>query len=189
MSQIQVEEIKTQVTAILNDLESTFPMNGRLLVVGCSTSEVIGQRIGTSGTMEVAKAIFEALIAFSEEKGAYLAIQGCEHINRALIMERKTANRYGLDEVSVVPVRQAGGALAAYGFLHLADAVAVEHIKADAGIDIGDTMIGMHLKHVAVPLRSSVKKIGQAHVTFAMTRPKLIGGPRAQYDRFKLKEM
>ena len=189
MGEIQVEEIKTQVTAILDDLEAVFPMEGRLLVVGCSTSEVIGQRIGTSGTMEVAKAIFEALSAFSEQKGAYLAIQGCEHINRALMMERKTADRFGLDEVSVVPVRHAGGALAAYAYLHFEDGVAVEHIKADAGIDIGDTMIGMHLKHVAVPLRSSVKKVGQAHVTFAMTRPKLIGGPRAQYDRFNLKEM
>ena len=139
--------------------------------------------------MEVAKAIFEALYTFSEQKGAYLAFQGCEHINRALVIRRNTAIRYGLDEVSVVPVRNAGGALAAYAFANFEDAVVVEHIKADAGIDIGDTMIGMHLKHVAVPLRSSVKRIGQAHVTFAMTRPKLIGGPRAQYDRFKLKEM
>ena len=189
MSEIHIEEIKTQVTAVLNDLESAFPMNGRLLVIGCSTSEVIGKRIGTSGTMEVAKATFEALYTFAEQKGAYLAFQGCEHINRALIIERKTAGRYGLDEVSVVPVRHAGGALAAYAFANLEDAVAVEHIKADAGIDIGDTMIGMHLKHVAVPLRSTVREIGKAHVTFAKTRPKLIGGPRAQYDRFNLNEM
>ncbi len=184
MSELKVEEIKTQVTAILNDLEAAFPMNGRLLVIGCSTSEVIGKRIGTSGTLEVAQAIFEALVEFSKQKGAYLAFQGCEHINRALIIERTTAIKYGLDEVSVVPARHAGGALAAYAFRNLEDAVVVEHIKADAGIDIGDTMIGMHLKHVAVPLRSTVKQIGQAHVAFAMTRPKLIGGPRAQYDRF-----
>lgn len=184
MSELNVEEIKTQVTAILNDLETAFPMNGRLLVIGCSTSEVIGKRIGTGGTLEVAQAIFAALDEFAKQKGAYLAFQGCEHINRALIIERTTAIKYGLDEVSVVPARHAGGALATYAFTNLEDAVVVEHIKADAGIDIGDTMIGMHLKHVAVPLRSTVKQIGQAHVAFAMTRPKLIGGPRAQYDRF-----
>ena len=189
MSELNLEEIKTQVTAILNDLDTVFPMNGRLLVVGCSTSEVIGQRIGTAGTTEVAKAIFDAIYEFSKQRGVYLAFQGCEHINRALIIERKTADKYHLDEVTVVPVRHAGGALAAYAHANLSDAVVVEHIKADAGIDIGDTMIGMHLKHVAVPLRSTVKEIGKAHVTFAMTRPKLIGGPRAQYDRYKLKEM
>lgn len=187
MSELNVVDIKTQVTAILSDLEAAFPMNGRLLVIGCSTSEVIGKRIGTGGTLEVAKAIFEAVDEFSKQVGAYLAFQGCEHINRALIIERKTAIQYGLDEVSVVPARQAGGAMAAYAFINLEDAVVVEHIKADAGIDIGDTMIGMHLKHVAVPLRSEVREIGRAHVTLAMTRPKLIGGPRAQYNRFNVK--
>ena len=139
--------------------------------------------------MEVAQAIFETISDFSKQKGAYLAFQGCEHINRALIMERKTAIQYKLDEVSVVPARNAGGAMATCAFANFKDAVVVEHIRADAGIDIGDTMIGMHLKHVAVPLRSTVKEIGKAHVTFAMTRPKLIGGPRAQYDRENIREM
>ncbi|WP_148630384.1 TIGR01440 family protein [Bacillus sp. E214] len=189
MSEINLKEIKTQVTAILEDLEAHFPMNGRLLVIGCSTSEVIGKRIGTSGTMEVAQAIFEAIYDFSKQKGVYLAFQGCEHINRALIIERKTAIQYNLDEVSVVPARNAGGALAACAFANFENAVVVEHIRADAGIDIGDTMIGMHLKHVAVPLRSAIREIGKAHVTFAMTRPKLIGGPRAQYDRVNIREM
>lgn len=184
MDEVNSTDIKNQVSALLEDLHEAFPLsNQHILVIGCSTSEVIGERIGTSGTMVVAEAIFEAVLRFAEQTGVHLAFQGCEHINRALIMQRKTAKKYQLDEVTVVPVRNAGGALATHAFNHLEDAVAVEHVKADAGIDIGDTMIGMHLKHVAVPLRSSIKEIGKAHVTFAMTRPKLIGGPRAKYER------
>ncbi|WP_273129504.1 TIGR01440 family protein [Metabacillus sp. HB246100] len=151
-----------------------------LLVIGCSTSEVIGERIGTSGTDEVAEMIFKELSHLKEETGIQLAFQCCEHLNRALVMEKKAAHFY--EKVTVIPVRKAGGAMATYAFQHMEEPVVVEHIKADAGIDIGDTFIGMHLKHVAVPLRSKIKSIGEAHVTMAKTRPKLIGGARAIYE-------
>ncbi|KSU88805.1 TIGR01440 family protein [Priestia flexa] len=154
-----------------------------LFVVGCSTSEVVGERIGTSGTEEAAEVIYGKLQEFAKEKGIDLAFQCCEHLNRALVVERKTALKQNLDLVTVIPVRKAGGAMATYAYHHFNDPVIVEFIKADAGIDIGDTFIGMHLKHVAVPVRCSLKQIGQAHMTIAYTRPKLIGGPRAIYER------
>lgn len=184
MAERHLEEIHSETARLLEELHRVFPLNEhRLLVIGCSTSEVIGERIGTSGTLETAEAIFTAIAKFAERTKVQIAFQGCEHINRALVVERETAIRYALEEVTVVPVRSAGGAMATYAYNHLKDPVIVEHIKADAGIDIGDTMIGMHLKHVAVPVRTSVREIGRAHVTSAMTRPKLIGGARACYER------
>jgi len=184
MAERHLDEIQSDTARLLEELHDVFPLNEhRLLVVGCSTSEVIGERIGTSGTLETAEAIFTAIAEFAKRTKVQMAFQGCEHINRALVVERETAIRYSLEEVTVIPVRSAGGAMATYAFNHLKDPVIVEYIKADAGIDIGDTMIGMHLKHVAVPVRTAVKKIGQAHVTSAMTRPKLIGGARACYER------
>lgn len=154
----------------------------QLFVVGCSTSEVLGAKIGTAGTIDVAQIIYDELASFAKKHALYLAFQGCEHINRALTMERQAAEYYGLDEVSVVPVRTAGGSMSAYAYTKLLQPVVVEHVVAQAGIDIGQTLIGMHLKHVAIPVRTSVKHIGEAVVTFASTRPKLIGGPRAQYE-------
>jgi uncharacterized protein (TIGR01440 family) len=156
---------------------------GQLVVIGCSTSEVVGKKIGTAGTVEVAEMIFSRLNQFAQSAGVSLAFQCCEHLNRALVVERAVALKHGFDEVSVVPVRTAGGAMATYAFEALPDAVVVEFIKADAGIDIGNTLIGMHIKHVAVPVRVGQKSVGQAHVTLAKTRPKLIGGPRAVYER------
>ncbi|CAM3837876.1 TIGR01440 family protein [Mesobacillus zeae] len=156
---------------------------GSLLVIGCSTSEIIGQRIGTAGTEEVAAMLFRQLKMLRKETGAELAFQCCEHLNRALVLERDSAEKRQLNEVSVVPVRTAGGAMASHAYRQMADPVVVEFVKADAGIDIGDTLIGMHLKHVAVPIRVSQKILGHAHVTFAKTRPKLIGGERAVYER------
>lgn len=153
----------------------------RLLVIGCSTSEVIGKHIGTSGTTEVAETIFRAVTAFAEECGIAVAFQCCEHLNRALVVEASVMERYGYEEVAVVPALSAGGALAAYAYSHFENGVVVERIAADAGIDMGDTLIGMHLKPVAVPVRSQVKQIGKAHLTMAVTRPKYIGGPRAIY--------
>jgi uncharacterized protein (TIGR01440 family) len=144
---------------------------------------VMGAKIGTAGTLEVAAMIFGQMKRLQEETGVALAFQCCEHLNRAVVVERKTALKQGLEEVSVIPVRKAGGAMAAYAYEQLEDPVVVEHIKADAGIDIGDTLIGMHLKHVAVPIRVSEKEVGSAHVTLAKTRPKLIGGPRAVYEK------
>ncbi|PGZ94629.1 MULTISPECIES: TIGR01440 family protein [unclassified Bacillus (in: firmicutes)] len=180
------EELKLvagQIKTLLNELNDHVSFTSdHVLVIGCSTSEVSGQRIGTSGTIEVAEVLFNEIKAFQDETGVQLAFQCCEHLNRAIVVQRKTAKSLQLDEVTVIPVRTAGGALASYAFRHIDDAVIVEHIKADAGIDIGDTLIGMHLKHVAVPLRTSIKQVGQAHITAAKTRPKLIGGARAVYS-------
>jgi uncharacterized protein (TIGR01440 family) len=178
-----LELLKEQVqTALSSFQEQALLTEGKLFVIGCSTSEVMGERIGTSGTMEVAEAIFIELKHFQEQTGVKLAFQCCEHLNRALVVEQETARAYQLEMVSVIPVRSAGGALATYAYHNMKEPVVVEFIKADAGIDIGDTFIGMHLKHVAVPVRTSIKQIGGAHVTMATTRPKLIGGARAVYS-------
>lgn len=155
---------------------------GQILVVGCSTSEVKGARIGSAGSDEVARILLTALQQVAEDKGICLAIQCCEHLNRALVVERSTAELYGLEEVSVVPVPKAGGALAAQAMQDFAEAAVVEAIAAHAGLDIGSTLIGMHLKRVAVPVRLEQKVIGQATVVAARTRPKLIGGSRAVYS-------
>lgn len=177
---------KNQLHTLLREFQKEAQLNeSKLLVVGCSTSEVAGKRIGTDGTLEVAGMIFEELLSFQQETGMEIAFQCCEHLNRALVLPRHVAEYRGYGEVSVVPVRTAGGAMAEYAYNHMDDATVVEHIKADAGIDIGDTFIGMHLKHVAVPIRGSMKEIGHAHVTMAKTRPKLIGGERAVYVKQK----
>jgi len=173
-----------QLQTILDDFQNQALLtNKHVLVIGCSTSEVIGKKIGTAGTNEVAKLIYDRLLDFSKKTGVRLAFQCCEHLNRALVVERSLASQKGWEEVSVVPVRQAGGAMATYAFDQFSDPVVVEFIRADAGVDIGDTFIGMHLKHVAVPIRSSLSELGSAHVTLAKTRPKLIGGERSVYER------
>ncbi|MEH6936355.1 TIGR01440 family protein [Bacillus sp. JJ664] len=175
--------VKQQMTALLTELKEQVTLTSEhIMVVGCSTSEVSGKKIGTSGTMEVAKVLFESFKTFQDETGVQLAFQCCEHLNRALVVQKATAKQQSLEEVTVTPVRTAGGALASYAYRNLENAVIVEFIKADAGIDIGDTLIGMHLKHVAVPLRTSIKEVGHAHISVAKTRPKLIGGERAIYS-------
>jgi uncharacterized protein (TIGR01440 family) len=181
-----LQDWEKELELILQEFHGTVGLkSGQLLVVGCSTSEIIGERIGTAGSFDVAKMIFRQFGKLQEKTGIQLAFQCCEHLNRALVVERKTALERGFEEVSVVPVRKAGGAMATYAFDHLNDAVVVEFIKADAGVDIGQTFIGMHLKHVAVPVRVKQKTVGQAFVTLAKTRPKLIGGERAVYERKK----
>jgi uncharacterized protein (TIGR01440 family) len=155
---------------------------GQLLVVGTSTSEVIGEHIGSGGTTDVAEAIFKGLREFQQRTGCELAFQCCEHLNRALVVERNTAERYQLEIVTVIPVPQAGGAMASYAYRNLQDPVVVEQVKAHAGIDIGETLIGMHLRSVAVPFRPSIRHLGSARVNAAITRPKLIGGARAVYQ-------
>jgi uncharacterized protein (TIGR01440 family) len=177
-----LEQLRSQLKVILADFHQQVPLEqGDIFVVGCSTSEVIGERIGTSGTMEVAELIFKELNEFATSLQIHLAFQCCEHLNRALVIEREVARVYGLEGVMVTPVRSAGGALPTYAYHNLNKPVVVEFVKAAGGIDIGDTFIGMHLKHVAVPVRSSIKELGHAHVTLARTRPKLIGGDRAVY--------
>ncbi|WP_432363690.1 TIGR01440 family protein [Sporosarcina sp. UB5] len=175
---------KLQLEQLLSEMaEQTTFTPGTFFVVGCSTSEIAGKRIGTGGALEIAEALFVPLHAFASKHDIFLAFQGCEHINRALTIERKAAEKAGLDTVSVIPAATAGGSMSAYAFEQLDDAVIVESIRAHAGIDIGQTLIGMHLKPVAVPLRTSIDKIGDAVVTIATTRPKLIGGERAIYKR------
>ncbi|MDM5228167.1 TIGR01440 family protein [Cytobacillus sp. NJ13] len=181
---ILIEQWKIELDTIIREFSEQVPLSEKhILVVGCSTSEVAGKRIGTAGTEQVAEMIFERLDKLRQDTGAALAFQCCEHLNRALVLERSVAEAKNLDEVAVIPHRTAGGAMAAYAYEHFKDPVMVEFIKADAGIDIGDTLIGMHLKHVAVPIRTSQKSVGEAHVTMAKTRPKLIGGERAIYER------
>ena len=154
---------------------------GQILVVGCSSSEIVGEKIGKGSDFNAAKAVFEGIYPVLKEKGIYLAAQCCEHLNRALIVERECAERYGYDEVCVKPQPKAGGSFATTAYESFSSPAALEHIKAHAGIDIGGTLIGMHLRDVAVPVRISVNTLGQARVLFAKTRPKYIGGVRAVY--------
>lgn len=172
-----------QVREALNLLLSVANLKpGQILVVGCSTSEVVGEKIGSASNIQVAEAIMEGLLTPLKENGIFLAVQGCEHINRALVVEEACALKYNLEIVNVVPHEKAGGSLSAMAMEKFEKPVVVEEISAHAGMDIGDTFIGMHLKKVAVPVRIGLKSIGKAHLTLARTRPKLIGGERAKYE-------
>ncbi|WP_082232662.1 TIGR01440 family protein [Halobacillus massiliensis] len=178
----EVQAIQQDVAQVARQLLETGHMKDGLFVIGCSTSEVAGERIGTSGSEAIAEVLFEEWKKFSKHSGAKLAFQCCEHLNRALVIEREVQETYGLPEVSAIPVAKAGGSMASYAFKHMEDPVLVETVQAIGGVDIGDTLIGMHLRRVAVPLRIEQKSIGQAHVTVARTRPPLIGGARAVYE-------
>ncbi len=177
------EEIASAVNTAARELiEAAHLKAGSVVVIGCSSSEVCGQRIGSASAPEAASVIFSELYTTLFEKGIYIAAQCCEHLNRALIIEHELADRLGSEQVNVVPQVKAGGSFATAAYNTFSNPVAVEHIKADAGLDIGDTLIGMHLKEVAVPVRLSVKRIGEANLTAARVRPKFIGGCRAVYD-------
>ena len=178
-----MEIIKNQANEAIRELVKNANLKaGQLLIIGCSSSEIIGSDIGQGSSIDAARAVFEGVYPVLKEKGVFLAAQCCEHLNRALIVEREYAEKHGLEIVNVVPQIKAGGSFATTAYCEFKDAVAVEYVKADAGMDIGQTLIGMHLKHVAVPIRLSVSKIGQANVSFARTRPKCIGGIRAVYN-------
>ena len=178
---ILLNELYNQAnTATKEIIETAKLKSGNILVVGCSSSEIAGQKIGTFSNIDVAKAVFNGIYDALNEKDIYLAAQCCEHLNRAIIIERKAV--INQDIVNVVPMIKAGGSFATTAYNSFNEPVAVEMIKADAGLDIGGTLIGMHLKHVAVPVRLSVKSIGQAPLLAARTRPKFIGGIRANYD-------
>ena len=168
--------------AALELIEKSGIKSGNVVVIGCSTSEVIGERIGTSGTVDVAKQIFDGLNSVFADKGIYIAAQCCEHLNRAIIIEKEKAESLGLEEVCVVPHPRAGGSFATAAWQTMKNPTAVEEIKADAGLDIGCTLIGMHLKRVAVPLRLENNVIGEAKLSAAKTRAKYIGGERAKYE-------
>ena len=179
-----LQQVQSQLSQLLNELEQQIQFQPKqLFVIGCSTSEIVGSRIGTSGAIEVAEVLFDEFTKFAQKHGLYLVFQGCEHINRALTMEAEAAQLYSLEPVTVVPAKHAGGSMSAYAFTKFENAVVVEHVRAHSGIDIGQTMIGMHLKEVAIPIRTSIRQIGEAIVTIANTRPKLIGGERAVYIR------
>ena len=172
---------ETAAKAVTELIEAAHLKKGDILVVGCSSSEIKGERIGKGSDMNAAEAVYEGIKPILDEKGIFLAAQGCEHINRAIITERAALGP--LDEVvNVVPQLHAGGSFTVTVYNNAKDPVALERIQADAGMDIGDTLIGMHLKPVAVPVRLSMKEIGCAHLTCARTRPKFIGGERAKYD-------
>ena len=155
---------------------------GDIFVVGCSSSEIVGGRIGHASSLEAAQAVFAGIYPALQERGIWLAAQCCEHLNRASVLERDCARQYGYDPVCVIPQPKAGGSFATTAWKSFTAPVAVEHIRAHAGLDIGGTMIGMHLRDVAVPGRLSLDHIGQAILLCARTRPKLIGGSRAVYE-------
>lgn len=182
MNENEMHILSEQVRlAALELIETAGLQPGDVLVVGCSSSEIIGQRIGKNSSIDAAKAVAAGLLPLLRERRIWLAAQCCEHLNRALIVERDAARQYGWEEVTVVPQPHAGGSFATTVWQNFSQPVAVESIRAHAGMDIGDTLIGMHLKHVAVPVRLSVKRIGEANLVCARTRPKYIGGPRAVY--------
>ncbi|WP_314731330.1 TIGR01440 family protein [Oribacterium parvum] len=157
---------------------------GQLFVVGCSTSEVLGEKIGTASSYSTAEALFRGISRAAKEAELYLCTQCCEHLNRAIITEREAALAHGLMpyRVNVIPKEKAGGSFSTVAYESFREPVALEKVRADGGIDIGDTFIGMHLKEVAVPLRLSKKTLGSAHITAARVRPKFVGGSRAVYD-------
>ena len=175
--------IRRQAEAAVRELIETAELReGQVLVIGCSSSEIVGGTIGHASSLESAQQVYDAIEPILRERGIYLAAQCCEHLNRALILERACAERYGWEEVSVIPQPKAGGSFATTAWERFTDPVAVEHIRAHAGLDIGGTLIGMHLREVAVPVRLAVTSIGEARLLAARTRPKYIGGIRAKYQ-------
>ncbi len=177
------EEITEQARSVVTELlEQAKLKPGALFVIGCSSSEMVGERIGKGSSMEAAQAAFRGIYPVLQQQGIWLAVQCCEHLNRALVLERSAAEQRGYEIVNVVPQPKAGGSFAVTAWNTFDDPVAVERVQAEAGMDIGGTLIGMHLRPVAVPVRTSVRQIGKAIVLCARTRPKYIGGPRAVYQ-------
>ena len=178
---LYAEIISQSKTAICELIDESKIKKGQILVIGCSSSEVLGSKIGKGSSFEAARAIFEAVYPILKEKEIYLAAQCCEHLNRALVIEEEAAEAYGLEIVAAIPQPKAGGSFATITYENMQSPVLVEAIKAHAGLDIGGTLIGMHLRAVAVPVRLSISKIGEANILCARTRPKYIGGERAKY--------
>lgn len=178
-----MENIKQQIQKAVTELIEVSELRaGEILVVGCSSSEIMGETIGHGSTFEAAEAVLSAMLPILRGKGIYLAAQCCEHLNRALIVERACAEKYGWEPVCVVPQPKAGGSFATAAWQSFDAPVALEHIRAHAGLDIGGTLIGMHLREVAVPVRLSLDHVGSALLLAARTRPKYIGGIRARYE-------
>ena len=187
MENKELELIQEQTQAVLDEFFEAARMKaGQILVVGCSSSEIASFKIGSHSSEEIGRAVFEIIHAETKKRGIYLAAQCCEHLNRALILEEEAAGRYGYEQVNVRPQLKAGGSFATAAYSGFEQPAAVEHIRAHGGIDIGDTLIGMHLKDVAVPVRVQTKEIGGARVVCARTRAKFIGGVRAHYNESKM---
>ncbi|MEG1971643.1 MAG: TIGR01440 family protein [Oscillospiraceae bacterium] len=177
------DKLKSDTEEIIRELIAKAGLKkGDILLIGCSTSEVIGSSIGTNSSEETASVLVSVILPILKESGIFIAAQCCEHLNRAIIIERQLAERLSLEEVNVVPAPKAGGSFATYTFKAMENPVAVEHVRADGGLDIGGTLIGMNLKEVAVPLRLKAKTLGCANIIAARTRPKFIGGERAHYN-------
>ena len=173
---------------VLDVLDKAALVEGDIFVLGLSSSEVVGGHIGQNSSLEVGQVIVKTILDILEEKGIFLAVQGCEHLNRALVVERALANKKDLEIVNVLPTLHAGGSGQLAAFQYMKDPVEVEFIVAQAGLDIGDTAIGMHVKHVQIPIRPIFKELGDAHVTALASRPKLIGGARAAYLEDKIRK-
>ena len=178
-----MENIKEEVFRAMTSLADTAKLNaGEIMVLGCSTREIAGEHIGHGSVYELGEQVISGALAALKPRGIYLAVGCCEHLNRAVVIEREAALKYGFEIVCVVPQPKAGGSAGTAAYKFFDDPVVVEFVKGHAGMDIGDTFIGMHLRHVAVPVRLEKDTIGSAHVTYARTRPKYIGGSRAVYE-------
>ena len=173
---------------VLDVLDKAALVEGDIFVLGLSSSEVVGGHIGQDSSLEVGQVIVKTILDVLEEKGIFLAVQRCEHLNRALVVERALADKKDLEIVNVLPTLHAGGSGQLAAFQYMKDPVEVEFIVAQAGLDIGDTAIGMHVKHVQIPIRPILKELGAAHVTALASRPKLIGGARAAYTEDKIRK-
>lgn len=178
-----MEDIKKQVEDACKEiLEKSDVKKGDVFLLGGSSSEILGDDIGKNTNAEIGEIVVNTLADILSEKKIYFAVAGCEHINRAIVVERELSNRDRYEIVSVVPKLNAGGSFATAAYESFKDPVVIEHINADFGMDIGDASIGMHIKFVQVPLRLNIKEIGKAHLTSLKSRPKLIGGKRASYE-------
>lgn len=179
---MEKNEIVEPLTKIMIDiLNEAHLKKGDIFVLGCSTSEITGGKIGKNPSQEIGEWVVSTLMNLLSSQGICLAVQGCEHLNRALVVEKEVALKNQWEIVEVLPSLFAGGACSVAAFKYFKEPVEVEKVTAQAGIDIGDTFIGMHIKHVQVPIRPSIKELGNAHVTAVRSRPKFIGGPRASY--------
>lgn len=186
---MDLDSIRQEVRQAINGLmEIAEPKPGQIVVLGCSTSEVLGKRIGSAGNVQVAEVILDEIMPVVKSHAVFLAVQCCEHLNRALVVEQEAADKYDLEPVTVYPVPTAGGATAGTAMNRFHRPVVVEAIRAHAGLDIGNTLIGMHIRPVAVPVRLPIKMIGQANLVLCRTRAKLIGGRRAVYALDKIEQ-
>ena len=201
---MDLQELKIQTQIILTDvLEKSALSSGDIFVLGLSSSEVIGstldrssaasmcirdRHIGKNSSQEVGEVIVKTMLDTLSVRGIYLAVQGCEHVNRALVVEKELAQKQNLEIVNVLPTLHAGGSGQLAAFKYMSNPVEVEFITAQAGLDIGDTAIGMHIKHVQIPVRPILRELGEAHVTALASRPKLIGGVRAAYQKDKIRK-